>query len=122
MNYETTGRLIVKDDVQSISAKFKKREFVIEIENEKNSDWNDFVKVQLTQDRCDLVDNMNINDMIKVSFNLRGRKWENNGNTSYFTNLEGWRIEKVKDNNTSVPESKKAEVSAPESEVDDLPF
>ena len=32
---------------------------------------------------------------IKVYFNIRGRKWENNGQVSYFTNLEGWRIEKL---------------------------
>lgn len=125
MNYEVTGRLIVKDDVQAISDRFKKREFVIEVENERNSDWNDFIKVQLTQDRCDLVENMNINDMVKVSFNLRGRKWENNGQTSYFTNLEGWRIEKVSQNNNNtppVPEFSAAEIPAAESEVDDLPF
>ncbi|MGB5988286.1 MAG: DUF3127 domain-containing protein [Marinifilaceae bacterium] len=125
MNYEVTGRLIVKDDIQAISDRFKKREFVIEVENERNSDWNDFIKVQLTQDRCDLVENMNLNDMIKVSFNLRGRKWENNGQTSYFTNLEGWRIEKVSQdsNNTPpVPEYSAAEIPVAESEVDDLPF
>jgi hypothetical protein len=125
MNYEVTGRLIVKDDIQAISDRFKKREFVIEVENERNSDWNDFIKVQLTQDRCDLIENMNLNDMIKVSFNLRGRKWENNGQTSYFTNLEGWRVEKVSQasNNTPpVPEYSAAEIPAAESEVDDLPF
>ena len=35
------------------------------------------------------------NENIKVYFNIRGRKWENKGQTSYFTNLEGWRIEKL---------------------------
>jgi hypothetical protein len=125
MNYEVTGRLIVKEDIQAISDRFKKREFVIEVENERNSDWNDFIKVQLTQDRCDLVENMNINDMIKVSFNLRGRKWENNGQTSYFTNLEGWRVEKAAqdgNNNPPVPTYAAADIPAAESEVDDLPF
>ena len=126
MNYETTGKLIVKDDIQNISDKFKKRDFVIEVENEKNSDWNDFIKVQLTQDRCDLLDDCELNNVIKVSFNLRGRKWENNGQTSYFTNLEGWRIEKVSDsaNNaqTDTPEYTEADVSSSGAEVDDLPF
>ncbi len=52
-------------------------------------------KVQLIQDRCDLLETIQLNENIKVYFNLRGRKWENNGQVSYFTNLEGWRIEKV---------------------------
>lgn len=124
MNYEVTGKLIVKDDIQNISDRFKKREFVIEVENEKNSDWNDFVKVQLTQDRCDLIENINLNEMIKVSFNLRGRKWENNGQTSYFTNLEGWRIEKTGQANMNtppVPEYDMQDIPAA-SDTDDLPF
>ena len=54
MNYEIVGKLIFKEETQHISDRFQKREFVIEVENEKNSQWNDFVKVQLIQDRCDL--------------------------------------------------------------------
>ena len=47
MNYEIVGKLIFKEETQHISDRFQKREFVIEVENEKNSQWNDFVKVQL---------------------------------------------------------------------------
>ena len=47
MNFEIEGSLIVKEDVIDISASFKKREFVIEVFNERNADWNDFVKFQL---------------------------------------------------------------------------
>ncbi len=124
MNYEITGKLIVKDDIQAISDRFRKRDFVLEVENERNPDWNDFIKVQLTQDRCDLVENMDINDMVKVSFNLRGRKWENNGQTSYFTNLEGWRVEKVSGSVPDAPAFKPIAppVEVPGSEVDEMPF
>lgn len=115
MNYEVTGKLIFKENTQKISERFQKREFVIEVENEKNSQWNDFVKIQLIQDRCDLLENIQLNDNIKVYFNLRGRKWENNGQISYFTNLEGWRIEKIQDG----PET--AEVPIPHYKVEDIP-
>ena len=93
MNFEISGKLFVKEDTQAISDSFKKREFVIEVENERNSDWNDFVKFQCTQDRCNLMDQFNLGAQIKVSFNIRGRKWEKNGQVSYFTNLEAWRVE-----------------------------
>ena len=71
MNYEIVGKLIFKEETQHISDRFQKREFVIEVENEKNSQWNDFVKVQLIQDRCDLLENIDLNENIKVYFNIR---------------------------------------------------
>jgi len=124
MNYDISGKLVVKDDVQNISDSFKKREIVLEIENERNSDWNDFIKIQFTQDRCDLIDNYDLNEQIKVSFNLRGRKWEKEGNVMYFTNLEGWRIEKAQANMVQQPVAAVPEVDivSSDTEVDDLPF
>ena len=95
MNFELSGKLIVKDAEQQVSASFKKREFVIEVANERNNDWNDFIKFQLTQDKCQLLDTVNIGDEVKVGFNIRGRKWEKNGQISYFSNLEAWRLEKA---------------------------
>ena len=65
MNYEIVGKLIFKEETQHISDRFQKREFVIEVENEKNSQWNDFVKVQLIQDRCDLLENIDLNEILK---------------------------------------------------------
>ena len=124
MNYEITGRLIQKEDTQRISDRFQKREFVIEVENDKNPQWNDFIKIQLIQDRCDLLENVQLNDEIKVYFNLRGRKWENKGQISYFTNLEGWRIEKVQPQavgDTPAPPYKTEDIP-PMPEADDLPF
>lgn len=94
-NFEIKGKVIVKEDVVQISDLFKKREFVIEVENEKNPEWNDFIKFQLTQDRCDLLEPILLNENIKVSFNIKGRKWERDGKDNYFSNLEAWRIEKV---------------------------
>ena len=77
MNYEISGKLIFKEETHHISERCQKREFVIEVENEKNPQWNDFVKIQLIQDRCDLLENIELNESIKVYFNVRGRKWEN---------------------------------------------
>ncbi|CCZ09383.1 MULTISPECIES: DUF3127 domain-containing protein [Culturomica] len=125
MNYEIKGKLIFKEDTQHISERFQKREFVIEVENEKNPQWNDFIKIQLIQDRCDLLENIALNENIKVYFNVRGRKWENKGQVSYFTNLEGWRIEKLQEQTSEmmppVPEYAVEDIP-PMPEADDLPF
>lgn len=121
MNYEITGRLIQKEDTQRISDRFQKREFVIEVENERNPQWNDFIKVQLVQDRCDLLENVQLNDNIKVYFNLRGRKWENQGQVSYFTNLEGWRIEKMDAASAAAPTAAPHPTAVPEYQIQDIP-
>jgi hypothetical protein len=124
MNFELNGKMIVKEETQAISDRFKKREFVIEVENERNSDWNDFIKFQLTQDRCDLLETVSLNEEIKVSFNVRGRKWEKDGKVNYFSNLEAWRIEKVQTAGSPVPEMPEfsAKDVPPAPEEDDLPF
>ena len=124
MNFEITGNVIVKDDIQDISASFKKREFVIEVVNERNSDWNDFIKFQLTQDRCNLMDPIQLGDKIKVSFNIRGRKWEKDGRVNYFSNLEAWRVEKeeaVLPPDAPAPSFNEADIP-PAGPEEDLPF
>ncbi|MDR1756392.1 MAG: DUF3127 domain-containing protein [Culturomica sp.] len=124
MNYEITGKLIHKEEIQHISDRFQKREFVIEVENDKNPQWNEFIKIQLVQDRCDLLENIPLNESIKVYFNVRGRKWENKGQISYFTNLEGWRIEKLQPQTQVAPPVPEYMVEdiPPMPEADDLPF
>ena len=124
MNFEINGKVILKEDAVQVSDNFKKREFVIEVENERNSEWNDFIKFQLTQDRCDLIEAINLNEEIKVHFNVRGRKWEKDGKVNYFSNLEAWRIEKVQAGGSPVPEMPefRAEDVPPAPEEDNLPF
>ncbi len=123
MNFEISGKVVVKDDAQQISDRFKKREFVIEVENERNSDWNDFIKFQLTQDKCDLLDPVEPGEQIKVSFNIRGRKWEKDGKINYFSNLEAWRIEKM-NATASYPDMPEfmADDIPPEKDDEDSPF
>jgi single-strand DNA-binding protein len=93
MSYEVTGTLIAKFDTQVISERFKKREFVIETRD--NSNYTNFVKMQLTNNKCDLVEAFTIGDDLKISFDLRGNKYEKNGVTNYITNVDAWRIQKV---------------------------
>ena len=97
MSFEINGRLAEKYETQKISDRFQKREFILEIKSTGTTGYEfvDFIKFQSTQDKCSLLDQFNIDDTVKVSFKLRGRKWEKDGQISYFTNLEAWRIEKL---------------------------
>ena len=126
MSYELVGKLIEKFDVVQVSDKFKKREFVVEKEEMVGtSTFTDQIKFQLTQDRCGIVDEYNVGNEVKVSFNIRGRKWEKDGRVNYFTNLEAWRIESaVAENATPMNEAPPITMddSPADSEEDDLPF
>ncbi len=86
MSFEVTGKLHKKFDTEVKTQTFQAREFVLLIES---GQYPQYVKFQLTQDRCALIDKYEEGDMIKVHFDLRGREW----NGKYFTNLNAWRIE-----------------------------
>lgn len=121
MSFEISGRLAEKFETQKVSDRFQKREFVLEIKSSGTSGFEfvDLIKFQSTQDRCSMLDQFELDDPIKVSFNLRGRKWERDGQVSYFTNLEAWRIEKIQ-NETDEPTGASSE---PDSIPDqDAPF
>lgn len=115
-----TGILKIKNAEQKVSEKFRKREFVL---TDNSSQYPQHILFQLTQDRCSLMDNYNVGDEIKVSFNLRGREWQNpQGEVKYFNSLDVWRIEggSNKGSNSSVDEQEAPVANAgPE---DDLPF
>ena len=96
MSFEIEGTISEIYPEQQVSQSFKKREFVLE-HTERN--YTEHIKFQLTQDKCNILNNLNTNDQVKVHFNIRGRRWEKDGNISYFTNLEAWRIEKLDGNN-----------------------
>lgn len=86
---EITGTLHEVYERQQISEKFVKREFILKTQD---GNYEQFVKMQLTGDKCDLIDNYNIGDELCVQFNLNGRPYEKNGVTTYFTSISAWRI------------------------------
>jgi hypothetical protein len=94
MSLEVTGKLLVKYDSQQVSDRFKKREFVLELAEEINGNvYTNYAKMQLVQNKCDIIDRFNEGDMVKVSFNIKGNRWERDGKVNFITNLDAWRVE-----------------------------
>lgn len=89
--YEATGRVFRKFDTQTKGANgFKVREFVLEITDGR---YPELIKFRLTQEKCDLLDQYNEGDSLKVTFDLRGREWDNGREKVYLTSLDVWRME-----------------------------
>jgi hypothetical protein len=129
MSYEAEGKLYKKMDTQQVTDSFKKREFVVEIED---GAYSQIIKFQLVQGNCDKLDPFNEGDQVKVTFSLRGREYTKEGKTSYFTNLDAWRLEAAAGAVTPPPSSPAATTAAagtfppatdaPAATDDDLPF
>lgn len=127
MAFEITGKVIDISPVNQVSDKFKKREFVIEKKEAGGSAvFIDYVKFQLIQDKCDLINESFLNEEVKIWFNLKGNKWERDGKINYFTNLDAWKIEKTssapsRDQNTSSHVTLE-DIPPENDELSDLPF
>ncbi|MBF9255562.1 DUF3127 domain-containing protein [Pontibacter sp. 172403-2] len=125
MAFDIQGKLYEIFEEQQVSDKFRKREFVLEI---PDGSYTQYVKFQLTQDKCSLLDSYKNGDEVKVNFNLSGKPFTKNGTTMYFTNLQAWRIEPAAGNGgfSGGPAGAPAKADAPtfySSDADnDLPF
>jgi hypothetical protein len=95
MSFEIEGVLHKIFPTEQKTESFRTREFVIVFEQ---GAYPQYIKFQLVQDRCDLIDTYQEGAKIKVHFDLRGREW----NEKFFTNLSAWRIEAIE---TSGPAS-----------------
>jgi Domain of unknown function (DUF3127) len=127
MGFDVTGKLIAKYETVQRSEKFRTREFVIETtEDIGGRIINNYIKFQSVQDRTTLVDRFNTGDTIKVHFNIKGSKWEKNGQVNYITNLDAWRIENVnmqtQDNSPAASSASFASQPNSSDMPDDLPF
>lgn len=87
--FALTGRLIWKGEIKHVSEKFSVLEFVIEVEG---GQWSSFPKFQLANDRCALIEKYTTGAMLKVEFDVQGRKWSKNGEDQYFNSLNAWRL------------------------------
>ncbi len=127
MSFELTGKVIDVGPVQQKGESFKKREFVLEVSDAGNSgrEFTDYVKFQCIQERTDIIDESYLNENVKVSFNIKGNKWEKEGRVSYFTNLDAWRVEKAGSDEGSdddFPPPLLDDLPPDSEEMDDLPF
>jgi hypothetical protein len=126
MAFEITGKVIEIYPTVQVSDKFKKREFIVEKKESGGAAvFIDYLKFQLVQDKCDLINESFLQEEIKIYFNLKGNKWERDGKVNYFTNLDAWKIEKTSASGREQhisPNNTLEDIPPENDELSDLPF
>lgn len=127
MEYQITGKVAEVYPVNRINERFRKREFVIEHkETGSGQAYVDFIKFQLTQEKCEIIDESWLRHDVTVTFNIKGNRWEKNGLVNYITNLNAISVIRgiaVAENGQQAIVNPRLEDSpSPSPEMDDLPF
>lgn len=124
---EVQGRIKLIDETKTYGNNgFQKREVVVTTEEQ----YPQHILVEFIQDKCGLLDNFSVGQLVKISINLKGREWVNpQGETKYFNAIQGWRIENAQSEATAqnaspVPPTEAFEPTdnLNEEDHDDLPF
>ena len=109
------GKVIVKNDTIKVTEKFSKRTFVIE----EPGDYPQLIEVELQQDKCNLIDSIQVGQVIEAHYNLRGRSWTNpQGEVKYFNTIVVWKVDAMAKEMQSTSEK----MSIADEVGDDLPF
>ena len=83
--YELTGAVRLIHDTQTFASGFTKREFVVETEDGK---YPQLIKLELVKDSVKHLDGIKVNDVVNVSFNIRGSEY----NGKHYVNLVAWKL------------------------------
>ena len=89
---DVKGKILEIFDTQDVTNTFRKREFILEYA--ENPQYPEFLKFELIQEKCDLLNNFSAGQEVNVFFNLKGRKWTDpKGGIKYFNSLQAWRLQ-----------------------------
>lgn len=114
---EIKGTIYKVGTTQQVTDKFKKREVILI--TEATSQYPQHIKVQFSQDKCDLADSLQVGQDVTFQCNLRGKLYtDKQGNENTITNLEVWKVE---GGSVAQPQAV-ASASQPAADVTDLPF
>ena len=104
--YTFLGEIISIGQREQRGESFTSRNFVV-CDNAEKYPQN--IGFQAVQERCDILDTFNPGDRVEVSFDLRGRDW----NGRNITNLNAWKVVRVKGEQIDAPASSPGKQAAP---------
>ncbi len=109
--FELEGKVKEIFDEQTFGSGFRKREFVVTVEDGK---YPQDIKFECVQDKIDQISSISRDDTVKVKFDIRGREWKGN----YYVNLSAWQVNSSSGGDSAAPVDAPSEEEPP----DDIPF
>lgn len=85
--HKETGAIISKLPAKQVSEKFRVQEFILKV-GEPEDKYPQEVKFQLVNDNIDLLDFIQVNDVVEVTFELRGREY----NGTHYVSLNALKV------------------------------
>jgi cold shock CspA family protein len=77
-------------NVETISEKFRKREFIV---TDGADQYPQYIPFTFVNDKCDLLESIAEGQEVEVSFSLKGREWTSpQGQVKFFSTIEGFSI------------------------------
>lgn len=88
---EIIGKVYFKSEVELIGAnQMKKQILVVETDHQ----FPQKLPVEFIKEKCDLLNNIQIGQQVKVSVNVRGNEYQDrNGITRFGLSFQGWKVE-----------------------------
>lgn len=101
MAFQISGIILHIGNTESIPYQdkvFKKRELVLDCSYRNQFTGQieraNYPKFEFTGNHVDDLNGFNMGDIVTVSFSLNGSRSEKDGQVRYFTNVQGYKIEK----------------------------
>ena len=115
MSYDITGTIKRVNPTITKKEKYKSRELILDVEDGK---WPQVVALETTGDRCDSLDQYRPGDVVKATFDVRGREWNGPNGVKVFTTLALWKVEVL----TKAPDMPASSGGGGGGEQDEIPF
>lgn len=112
-----SGKIMVIGQIESIPYQgnvFNKRELVLDASHYDpmtGDKFENYPRLEFTGKHVNDLDGFQVGQLVTVSFALSGRRNEKNGIVSYFTNIQGYKVEPFQ--RAARPQQPQQQVAAP---------
>lgn len=88
---EVIGKVYFKSEVELIGVNQMKKQILVV---ETDGQYPQKLPIEFIKDKCDLLNNLQVGQQVKVSINVRGSEFQDrNGVTRFGLSFQGWKIE-----------------------------
>ncbi|MES2796665.1 MAG: DUF3127 domain-containing protein [Bacteroidota bacterium] len=88
---EIIGKVYFKSEVELIGANQMQKQILVV---ETDVQYPQKLPIEFIKEKCDLLNNLQIGQVVKVSINIRGNEYQDrNGVTRFGLSFQGWKID-----------------------------